>query len=372
MTGKCDDTAVGILIPTYNRRVYLELSLASAITQSYANLEINVIDNGSTDGTAEFMEGIEDSRVKYIVNDHNLGLIGSINKGVGLFPPDVQWCTVLGDDDLLHGGFIEAMQDYVHGHNAQSIVLSHVVLINEEGIKIRDARNAAPFESAYDYLVNRCVFNRETFLTGLYFSRQAFEEIGGYPCFTTGMATDDALIFALALNDRLFYNDDSLAYIRMHAGAESHENSGMVAHIRALHDFRIYVEAVARFSQHFSQQMLSRISQAVDCYVKKLNSSFWLANVSSLLRRNGRETQDELIELYELTEDGRFQFDVRVSLYMSLHKSAVSSGVRYLFDALISMYLSLIRFSEYFSGVCQKNTWMISFWRLVSKILVRL
>lgn len=97
---------VGLLIPTFNRKAYLAEALHSSRSQTYDNIEIIVIDNGSTDGTAEFMKTIPDSRILYVMNEQNLGMIGSINKGVNLFSSEVEWCTILSDDDVLDNDFI--------------------------------------------------------------------------------------------------------------------------------------------------------------------------------------------------------------------------------------------------------------------------
>jgi glycosyltransferase involved in cell wall biosynthesis len=371
MTNEFNKTTIGILIPTYNRKLFLDQALSSALNQSYVNLEVIVIDNGSTDGTAELMKGIEDSRVKFFVNDFNIGLIGSINKGVGLFAGNVQWCTVLCDDDMLHYRFIESMRNHIAEFNCQSVVLCSVFMIDEKGSNIRKARSAPPVETACDYIVNRCAFNRETFLTGLFFNRQAFENIGGYPFFITGMATDDAFIFSLALKDRLLCCKDAIAYIRMHTGAESQRKSRLVDHIKALHEFQVYIESVSTTGTQISQEMKNKIKNSVCAYVKKLNSSFWIGNVSSILEKKDLFAADELNELYELTKNDRYEFDIRVSVYVYLNKFSVDKE-GYPCNVLISMYMSSIRVLGLFAEYCQKSKWMMSIWRIVSKILLRL
>lgn len=330
---------IGILIPTFNRREYLEQALDSSINQSYSNLEIIVIDNGSTDGTIEYLTGILDSRVKCVFNELNLGLIGSINKGVYLFSQKVQWCTILCDDDMLHHKYVEAMQDYVLSDGPKNIVLCNISLIDAQGKKTRDARNSPYVESAFDYIVNRCNSNRETFLTGLFFSLQGFEKNGGYPCFTTGMATDDAFIFKMGLEDKLYCCKNAIAYVRIHDSAESHSKYGMLNHIKALYDFRIYIEALARDSQLFTAQEMKLVTNVISSFVKKNNSVFWLRNVSALLKRSIVENC-ELIELVELLDDKRFKFDVRVFVFKFIMKNIATKN-NYLasLQLLFSLYL---------------------------------
>jgi glycosyltransferase involved in cell wall biosynthesis len=51
---------VSVIIPTYNRVDYLKLALKSVIKQTYKNIEIIVVDDGSTDNTAEIVASFND------------------------------------------------------------------------------------------------------------------------------------------------------------------------------------------------------------------------------------------------------------------------------------------------------------------------
>ncbi len=69
---KSDDSPkVSILIPTYNRANYIELAIHSAMAQSRSPLEILIVDDGSTDGTAEKVRAINDPRLRYIIKEHS-------------------------------------------------------------------------------------------------------------------------------------------------------------------------------------------------------------------------------------------------------------------------------------------------------------
>ena len=158
----------GILIPTCNRRKYLKQTLESAINQTNDRLEIIVIDNGSTDGTSEYMATIADSRVRYVVNDQDIGLLGSINKGLRLFSEEVNWCTVLPDDDLLGPTFIGSMAEYLQDYPSIDVVDCHRTLIDSDGRRLSETTVPPERETAIDYLKNRARFIRQTFLAGLF------------------------------------------------------------------------------------------------------------------------------------------------------------------------------------------------------------
>ena len=79
-----DQPKISVVLPVFNGQNYLAESLQSILNQSYANLEILVIDDGSTDKSAEIVRGYKDNRISLIQNEKNLGLITSLNKGLKL------------------------------------------------------------------------------------------------------------------------------------------------------------------------------------------------------------------------------------------------------------------------------------------------
>jgi glycosyltransferase involved in cell wall biosynthesis len=79
---KSDDAPlVSIIIPTYNYGRYLSKAVKSCLDQTYRNLEIIVVDDGSTDDTRKIVEGL-DSRLVY-VHQENQGVSAARNNGLG-------------------------------------------------------------------------------------------------------------------------------------------------------------------------------------------------------------------------------------------------------------------------------------------------
>lgn len=81
---KQDLPLVSVIIPTYNRVEKLSLSVPSVLSQTYSNLEVIVADDGSDDGTEEYVKALADSRIKYIRNPINKGPSSARNLGAGL------------------------------------------------------------------------------------------------------------------------------------------------------------------------------------------------------------------------------------------------------------------------------------------------
>lgn len=75
---------VSVIIPTYNRVHTLPVSVESVLRQTYHNLEVIVVDDGSTDKTENYVRGLTDSRVRYVRNTGQHGPAAARNLGVRL------------------------------------------------------------------------------------------------------------------------------------------------------------------------------------------------------------------------------------------------------------------------------------------------
>jgi glycosyltransferase involved in cell wall biosynthesis len=100
---------VAILIPTLNRLSLLQQSLASAQCQTHSDLEILVSDDGSTDGSQDFVRALEriDPRVRLLPPNPQPGLFSNINYLVQHSMGDA-FC-ILADDDRLAPEFVEKL-----------------------------------------------------------------------------------------------------------------------------------------------------------------------------------------------------------------------------------------------------------------------
>ena len=99
---------VSVTIVTYNSGRFIKRCLESVLAQRYANKEIIVIDNASTDGTVDILEQFED-RCQIIYNDENIGFAAAQNQAIRVSNGD--WVLTLNPDVLLLPNFIQALVD---------------------------------------------------------------------------------------------------------------------------------------------------------------------------------------------------------------------------------------------------------------------
>ncbi|MDK3256763.1 glycosyltransferase family 2 protein [Blastococcus capsensis] len=90
--------SVSVVIPTKNRRMLLRTSLAGVLAQRDVDLEVVVVDDGSTDGTADALTAMGDPRVRVLRHPASQGVVAARNRGLAASTGD--WVAFCDDDDL--------------------------------------------------------------------------------------------------------------------------------------------------------------------------------------------------------------------------------------------------------------------------------
>jgi glycosyltransferase involved in cell wall biosynthesis len=90
---------ISIIVPTYNRAKTLPRAIDSILKQDYQDLELIIVDDGSTDNTQEILNSYRDSQIKVIVHSQNRGVTAAKNSGFDAISGD--WFTLVDSDDEL-------------------------------------------------------------------------------------------------------------------------------------------------------------------------------------------------------------------------------------------------------------------------------
>ena len=73
---------VTVLMPVYNGERYLREAIDSILDQSFRDFEFLILDDGSTDGTADIIRSYRDERIRFLANPERLRLSGALNRGM--------------------------------------------------------------------------------------------------------------------------------------------------------------------------------------------------------------------------------------------------------------------------------------------------
>lgn len=100
--------AVDIVIPLYNQLPFTRRCLSTLRRETDGPFRLILVDNGSTDGTREFLDGFPDAEV--VVNDRNAGVAAAWNQGVRLSTG--RWIVFLNNDTVLPGGWLRRLVSF--------------------------------------------------------------------------------------------------------------------------------------------------------------------------------------------------------------------------------------------------------------------
>ncbi|MBN2374994.1 MAG: glycosyltransferase [Sedimentisphaerales bacterium] len=121
---------VTVVIPTYNAADYIGAAIQSALQQSFEDFELLVLDNVSTDNTADIVARFNDPRLHYRTNEQNIGFLGNANLGLSLARGE--YLTYLGADDIWEKDFLLQAVALMDNNQELSFVHGSALWIDEK------------------------------------------------------------------------------------------------------------------------------------------------------------------------------------------------------------------------------------------------
>ena len=123
---------VSVVIPCFNAHGTLEAAVQSALNQTYSAIEVILVDDGSTDNTAEVIRSLclTDTRVRAIYFRENLG--PSVARNAAIRAATTEWISLLDADDLYEPHRIEALLNLALSTGAE-LVADNIIVEDEHG-----------------------------------------------------------------------------------------------------------------------------------------------------------------------------------------------------------------------------------------------
>lgn len=170
---------VTIGIPTYNRADgFLRHTLESVMAQTYKNLEIIVSDNCSQDNTEEVVKKYDDSRVKYIRHNTNIGPLG--NSNFCLNQAKGEYFLQLHDDDAIDPDFIETCMKAESSSPNVGVIRTGVRVIDASGKVLHTHRNIVDRPSLEGFFLAWFENKTSWYLCNTLFQTKGLQEGGGF------------------------------------------------------------------------------------------------------------------------------------------------------------------------------------------------
>lgn len=126
--------AISVIIPVYNALPFLPEAIESILNQTWTDFEFLLIDDGSTDGSTQYIESIEDPRARKFFQDHR-GLVEVLN--FGLSQARGELVARMDADDLALPHRLEKQIAFLQDHPEVVLLGTYVQEIDEHGKPIR-------------------------------------------------------------------------------------------------------------------------------------------------------------------------------------------------------------------------------------------
>jgi len=279
---------VSVCIPTFNGEKYLRECLDSAISQSYSNIEIVIVDDKSTDETLLIIQEYlkKDLRIKLFINEQNLGLVGNWNRCVG--HAKGEWIKYLFQDDCLHLTCIERMAEVIRD-DCKLIVCDREFIfandVSEEArnkyiVKANTLRkilkiNQPEFINAGKMTKVTFNFINTNFIgepTAVMFRKSLFDEIGDFNLFLSQIC-DMEYWLRISTNFGLLYIPETLASFRVHSQSMTaiNRNTQMDLIDKVVISFELLNSDVYNnFRQHLTKGKLKKIREILKFRIYEL------------------------------------------------------------------------------------------------------
>ena len=169
---------ISIVIPTYNRARFVTQAVQSALDQEagYTNFEVLVVDDGSTDKTAEQLRDIQNPRFRYVLKEHS-GAPSTRNRGIREAKGDfILW---LDSDDVLEPDTLKRYVQCFQNYADADVYYGNLRITNDQ----LDVQRELTYDDWYNRnseLISKMAFGNYIPNPGTVIRKSAFERIGYY------------------------------------------------------------------------------------------------------------------------------------------------------------------------------------------------
>lgn len=166
---------VSIIIPTFNREKFIGAAIESILEQTYQDFEIIVVDDGSTDGTADIVKLFPTDKLKYIYQ-MNHGRSNARNHALKIATG--RYITFLDSDDLYLPNKLELQVGYLDTHPDVGMVYTSAYCMDENGNSINHRYDA----EVSGWIYQEIAFFRPVTITlpTVMARSEVFDKVGGF------------------------------------------------------------------------------------------------------------------------------------------------------------------------------------------------
>lgn len=222
------DPLVSVIVPVFNGAQYLRESLDSILGQTYAPIEVIVMDDASSDDTPAIIASYGD-RVRSVRHPANLGQFDNVNAGIALAGGEL--VAVYHADDVYEPHIVEREVEFLETHREVGAVFCLDVFVDQSNLEYGRLRLPPELRGhrvlTYRQVVNGLLKYKNRFLMGpgAMVRARVYREVGGYRASPFGIAGDLEMWLRIARDYPLGLLEEHLfRYRHFHGNLSHHYN----------------------------------------------------------------------------------------------------------------------------------------------------
>lgn len=272
---------VTVLITTYNSEHWVKIAISSVIEQTYDNLQILIIDDGSTDNTVKAINSFDDERIDLHLKVHS-GIAGSTNFALDKIKGE--FVARMDSDDYMVKYRIDKQLRFITNNRNYGIIGTNFILVDEKNKQLQKIQYPENHNSIINILPRKCCIAHSS----VFMKTDILFELNGYDENRT--IGEDWDFFLRCIGKTKFYNiQEHLTYVRLHrsnislissAGSET-EDILLNYNLRIIQNSNNKIEiAKAHFNIGYHYYYSDRFDDASEKFkdaldLNKTNLSFW-------------------------------------------------------------------------------------------------
>lgn len=331
---KQDLPLVSVVVPAYNAEKFIEDAIASVLMQDYANIELLLIDDGSSDNTFNILKKHEDGeRVKVLQHDHGENRGVSKTRKLGIDHANGEFIAFLDADDLFFPLKISKQVQVLLSDTSLVVVHSNAFLINETDYDFKNEFKFDVKDQPYDYkehsnwLTSNHICNSTVLISKKHITSIKFD-------FQQAFQFEDWLIWSLmAFKGKFHFISEPLAYYRLHENSATAVilKQNLFNHYSRIEFLLALYSLVNLGEEEFDKQLVielkSTLVNLIKCYdvdgdkAKKFASTIHVDGEEGHLEKeyyNLLQSHQNLLELYN--ENKNFKQSRVYKLYQFFKK----------------------------------------------------
>lgn len=236
---------VSVIIPTYNRSELLKKAIESLENQSHQNFEIIIIDDCSTDDTAEVVRGMDDERIIYLRHDTNKG--GSEARNTGIKQATGSFIGFLDSDDQWLPDKLERQLKQFEGQPDVGVVYTGVQVVDEHNQPTRKIVPAYKGEILPKLFESNCIDTTSSVLV----KREVLDQVQGFDA-SLPSCQDWDLYIRLAQVTKFDFVKESLVLFYHHSGERitTNKKSVLTGHMSIFEKYKELAKKQSKSTFH--------------------------------------------------------------------------------------------------------------------------